>query len=749
MPRTIRAPFNFVPLNDKVYIPEWWNQVSQDIPFSDGEDGVIDVEIINLSPLFVRDGHGHGNKTNFSAHIIENDEKRYFIPATSIKGMLRSVMEILSFSKLLPNQFTDSYIGYRTFGGNSTDGGAYTRKMENVKSGWLVKKGNDFILYPCLRDFVKVPINAVKEQFREYDKGSSSWENNSKLKYPIVSNDGQNWKLVCTGYIDGKKKEYLFSEETKKGIVLSKEVIDKFITVYDPTPNFKPKKDSDDEHKKDGYLNWLYDGKTIAVFYLEENNGNIDSIGLSKMMRFPYKYNVGSIVRKQQKSDSRRDLCEVIWGNVNSNDDSSIKGRIQICNAFCTEIIDDSQLCGIKGVVLGSPRASYYPLYLKQTQQPYKDYNSSDALLSGRKRYRIHEENIPDDDLLPQGNENEKTKSHFNAVPANKTFKFQIRFHNLRKVEIGALLSALTFHNTDGTYHNIGAVKSFGYGKVKVVNNIRLSNLKYDMMSYLSAFELEMERFTKENLRSPWIDSEQLKTLFAIARGHEKNELKMMTLEEYGEAKKNNNFSWLTENFFAINSSISDKERLSLRKDNFKRDNAELFDNLKMFIQEQKYEDAQGVLRWIVNKGNIAGVDVDEEEQMLQNIGEKIKQKQEKEDYIRKQREEEEKRKKLEAGLGTQLESKFEFGPNVGKFKIQGVKRCMKEIESWLKKCKRKELNDQEKADFILTLRRLRNECKDKNEQKAWTNYESGSVWLAIRKYINDESLTKQFFDEK
>lgn len=79
----ITAPYNFVPLNEKVFYPSWSEQVTQDLPFSDSEDGVIEVKIKNVSPLFTRDGA----LNEHSAHIMGKDGKRhYFIPGTTIKG---------------------------------------------------------------------------------------------------------------------------------------------------------------------------------------------------------------------------------------------------------------------------------------------------------------------------------------------------------------------------------------------------------------------------------------------------------------------------------------------------------------------------------------------------------------------------------------------------------------------------------------------------------------------------------------
>ena len=53
--KTIKSPYNFVPLNKQVYIPDWWDKVSHDIPFEDGIDGSIEVTWKNISPLFIRD----------------------------------------------------------------------------------------------------------------------------------------------------------------------------------------------------------------------------------------------------------------------------------------------------------------------------------------------------------------------------------------------------------------------------------------------------------------------------------------------------------------------------------------------------------------------------------------------------------------------------------------------------------------------------------------------------------------------
>ena len=86
MVNRISAPYNFVPLNEFVYIPEWASMVSQDIPFDDGEDGILEVRWKNVSPLCIRDSSCDKEK-GLSMHSVMPDGKRlYFRPGSSLRG---------------------------------------------------------------------------------------------------------------------------------------------------------------------------------------------------------------------------------------------------------------------------------------------------------------------------------------------------------------------------------------------------------------------------------------------------------------------------------------------------------------------------------------------------------------------------------------------------------------------------------------------------------------------------------------
>ena len=109
-------------------------------------------------------------------------------------------------------------------------------------------------------------------------------------------------------------------------------------------------------------------------------------------------------------------------------------------------------------------------------------------------------------------------------------FRGKVCYHNLKKAELGALLSALSFHGTDGCFHNIGMAKSLGYGKIALkldgVDNIE---------EYLKAFEVEVS----EQIEN-WSESEQFKELFSMATEQENSgnsALKYMELKGFADHK--------------------------------------------------------------------------------------------------------------------------------------------------------------------------------------------------------------------
>lgn len=557
MANQIKAPYNFVPINHEVYIPSWGKHISMDVPFSDGEDGLIEVELQNNTPLFIRNGVGASacDKEEYSAHItLPNGEKRYFLPGSSLKGMLRSVMEILAFARLKEDSYNDDFFGFRRFGGNNDPlQTEYIKQMnEGVCCGWLRYdyKRDEYLLDDCGifdSNTCRISIETLREVYPQYKnvEDMNALDKNDVLGYPDI--DGRT--LVCTGKMKGKKHEYLFDKVKNEDIHVDSDVIVKFKTVY------KPSDYKDNLYKK------LNKGERIAVFFKKDNHGKVSVIGLTRNFRYPYKYRISDCIVQPNVGDDP-DLVDCIFGYVNK--ENALKGRVHVGNAFANETVIEDNI--VKGV-LGQPSASYYPLYLRQVNEgKYTTYNDDEAEMAGRKRYRVHAPNALTG--IPKGNGNENVMTEMKPLPAGTTFKLLISVHNLRPIEVGALLSALTFHGTEGPCHNIGQGKSFGFGSLRI-KKLELKNFKYDEHAYLKDFEWEMSKFYDSNHPGElWANSDKVKALLSIAAEHaDAEELELMNLEEYGEYRKNDKYSTLKEATVNAKALVDIRDVLKVRAD--------------------------------------------------------------------------------------------------------------------------------------------------------------------------------------
>jgi|GEM_PF-1877346 len=605
----IKSIYNFAPLNEKVYTPSWGGQVSQDKPFSDGEDGTLTVSFTNVSPIFVRDKNDGGEdneESRLPAHIkLDGDNVRLFIPATSIKGMLRSTMEVLAFGRL--SQYKNRSFGHREVAEKTTGHKKYQEQMENVQCGWLTCTGDDkYYLRPCGVP-EKIRIDELPEEYRGLDGKQSSYERNSYVMqvakgcwYPCVNGKGN---LVCTGKMAKKAHEFLFPLEHHEKIELDMQIVSQFMTIHEQTPDFEK------------LILRLEAGEEIPVFYLE-SKGKVTDMGIARMMKVSYSSTVGSLVNGTQKGNTDGpDLCDIIWGNIRN--DKGLRGRVQVTPAFDTQVTTMTEVLGeTQSGVLGEPKPSFYPTYVDQSKARgnYRNYDNAESI-AGRKHYRVHQGSsvIP----LPQGNDNENTMSHFKPVKAGRTFVCKINVHNLRKVEIGALLSAVTMHNTPDVYHNLGLAKGYGYGKLKV-EITRLDGFKHSLEDYLAAFETEMTKFVRKSYSSSpmWSKRPEITTLMAIHSEHTSDGLSSMDYKECGEVKVQP-LAPLSERLVNANSSISEEK---MKQEGLRDDLKNKYDDYHAAMSDKRWGDAENIIRDIIDSFELRRLPHPEEDEMLNDI---------------------------------------------------------------------------------------------------------------------------------
>lgn len=721
--------YNFVPLNEKVFYPTWADQVSQDEPFSDGEDGYINVTLRNVSPLFIRNGSAdRKNPDPHSAHVMEDGKRRYFLPATSIKGMLRTTLEIMSFGKM--TQYTNRFFSLRDVSGNNgTDSKSYLNDMKYVKPGWLRyddEKG-ELSLKPCEGKLEHIKDEKLLQMYPSFNKVYPSkgviktgWQKNKAIRedcgelYPVYEKSGKKYHLVCTGNMNKKEEDFLFPvDEGHEFMPISdRQVVDAFFTVHEPTPDFSTTKIN--QRGKYGLnqtiKDYLIQGGTLAVFYLpDKKTGKVKAIGLSKLIRMPYPYSIDMIVHAQQKDSdaSKADLAETIFGYTHEGETNALRGRVHIGNAFSDRAVSDSELEGCVSGVLGQPKASFYPFYLKQENNPYKTYKNP-AGIAGRKLYRVHKGNKPTD--LRKGNNNKNVdRNPFYPVPENLTFTLRISVHNLRKVEIGALLSALTLHRTSNVWHNIGLARGYGYGKLEI-GEVKLSpSFTYSVDDYIKEFEYEMTNFTATHLKSKWADTQEVTRLMQIHSEHDDEDLKVMSLVEYKNAKLNKNFARLEESSLVkAVSSLSKEDYNRKLKEPWLAAHQSFYAEAQALLASGRYDEAYEKYETIIRELNKYGFDDTDEKKLMDTVREMQKadldRRLQKEQELKRQA----RQQKLVAGLGAELDAVFpESTPKAGQYKVTDFNGMNKRTEQWMKKVKEAELTDEEKEAYASTFHRL------------------------------------------
>lgn len=562
----ITAPFNFVPLSDKVFFPPWAEDVSHDVPFKDGESGVIDITITAKSPIFIRN---HSSDRDNPSTEFCNHNGQYYIPGSSVKGMVRNVLEIMSFSKLNKNSYDDNTYAVRDL---SSAQNFYMKQMNLIDApftqcGWLKIVDGNYVIEDCgtpgrinhtqidyalgiefakhfkLNDFdakdttqktseykynlvnnkihtITVGEMYLSESNRKYDKREFyKYDKNGKNVAQLILT-GQPTPRKNTGKMgDGKGFEFLFFD-SKNELKIDQEVVENFKFAYFDKRDTEPKESPDWKYWKEK----LYSGEKIPVFF-QKNGSKILHFGLSYLYKLPYEHSIKDGLSKIH-FDDRADLAESIFGYINKVEHKALKGRVQFSHFKATT---KAQSLTERIEILGTPRASYYPIYIRQYNTDFKTYMDSNFSIAGRKRYPIHKGNKT---VKTENTGNENVGTKFIPLKDGVVFKGKLRYHNLKKSELGAILSALTFHNTKDTFHNIGMAKSLGYGKI----DIKLEGIK-NIETYLREFEMHI---TEQILE--WSSSNQLKELVSMAveqNNGNNSKLQYLTLKDFANNKSN------------------------------------------------------------------------------------------------------------------------------------------------------------------------------------------------------------------
>lgn len=543
----VRAPFNFVPISDEVHLVPWGEQISQDLPFSDGLSGEIALEIKTETPLFV----GSGEEGRFV-----QVKGRHFIPATSIKGEVRQLLEILSFSRMSVDP------RMRFAQREWKDEEIYTLKGDqgSVRGGFLRRVGSGYEIVDCGR-----PYRVSQEELdKKLGDKAFFWETFSEeqgvrlnelqdgidpklasYKYHLLEQCGASEEIltlnsfrmlpgsqrrvafdpfgevegyvVFTGQPDnvkigkaservgvkgaGKFYEFVFGKETGEVVKLSRELFDQYKFIYQ-------RKDNAEEWSR--ISRELNSDDGVPVFFRVDANGKLKDFGFALLYKEVYQNRPMDLLPKKHKESEGLDFAQAIFGYVADKDGEALKGRVHFSHAFAEE--GSVKVMEPVRLILNSPKASFYPFYIDQDGGDLKSYDSPGARLKGWKRYHVQESvwNAPENNKV-----NEAVYSTITPLKEGATFRGKVRFHNLRPVELGALLSALTFHgNERECFHQLGQAKPYGYGLCRYEVQLNLPENEHDATYYMGLFEQMMSE------TMDWHKTAQVQELCLLA--HEK-----------------------------------------------------------------------------------------------------------------------------------------------------------------------------------------------------------------------------------
>lgn len=457
--RTSRAPYNFVPLPERVVaavespasLPRHDTYTDPTYPHS----GWIEVRLTTKSPLFIRapltrthydyqesrperDVTGSTTNTDFKRRVknISNffhrgDDRYPVIPGSTLRGMLRTLIEIAGYGKL--TEVTERSLVYRAVGDTSSLGTWYRRQMlgnnmgagatrilnypsHRVHGGYLCKHHGHWAIRPARSDaatfeeslihldyghapsWVDSGSQMVHDVFikpeprRREDRG----HDNLSLQLARTStgvlaaqpgvDKPEGWlpaKLVVSGHMEGDNEKHMHcaiyeADETAPPILIDDAVWAQYGLDRDMT------RASDRETRR-------LEKAGDPLFYLLDDQNNLVFFGPTMMFRIPYRNRVIDLVPPPLRNPVDIDLADAIFGYIRKPENfpsnalppqgdrsRTYAGRVSVSDAVL-ETEENSEIPftpAFSPRILASPKATAFQHYLVQSNDCVTDQES-------------------------------------------------------------------------------------------------------------------------------------------------------------------------------------------------------------------------------------------------------------------------------------------------------------------------------------------------------------------------------------
>lgn len=575
--REALAPYNFIPLPEKVVLAER-EHPGMDQSHYFGNSGYIDCVLETRSPLYIRTGMtpdfftawaenprgmmADNSARNTNAEFFHSSDGAPRIPGSSLRGMLRSMVEIISYGKI--NWVSNDPLVFREVGGRSSLGESYRARLMKISgqtmiplmcAGYIEKNGDDFYIIPAKKmgngdpfyriewqeDFTSLPKwiagkNTYKIQVRPGAYPSRG------VKVAIATNGGTEDGVLAKSGDMKKIKRYEavigLPDSSKSKISIPHSLV----TAY---------REQLSKEAKD----FLGDGGVLVnqhpIFYLMED-GKLTFFAHNMMMRLPYKNTPLDLVPSHLRDNTQTDLADAIFGFVResqknkSTEQKSTAGRISVGDAVLIpdqkEIFVSEKPISLK--ILGSPKPTTFQHYLTQKSDQQKQLSTYDDLNStvirGHKLYWHRGDPDVKRDLSENTEpfwQNDTQHTQVRPVKAGIKFHFRVRFDNLSDVELGCLMWTLKLPAGDQKEycHKLGMGKPLGMGSVRINPELylidrqerysklfseddwNLSEKNQDSQKYIQSFETYiLKNLAPEVSTASFIQLQNIRMLLAM-----------------------------------------------------------------------------------------------------------------------------------------------------------------------------------------------------------------------------------------
>lgn len=451
--RKSRAPYNFVPLPERVVLAV---DSAKELPPHDrfGTEGYthsgwFEVELKTETPLYIRAPLSSGNfakqgtkedEAGLTKNIPDffhrgedpagNAPRRPVIPGSSLRGMLRSLVEIIGYGKM--TQVLDRPLVYRAVGDTSSLGTWYRTQTlgpnksrlpalhfdypsTDLRAGFLCKHNGDWAIRPGRCDavtgyesFVHVEMHTIPANCRGQAVCEVYVQPAPRRPTPR-SNPNLTLDIAVTGGIGRRTPGMAAPEEMLPAVLVqSARIASKHmqcaIFESDPVSPSAPIPippemwenyiDDRDLHRGGGGGARSLRNPGDPLFYLLDNAGHLVFFGPTMMFRLPYRNSPLDLIPEPLRRPLDIDFADAIFGYIRRKDDFkpnapprqgdpawAYAGRVSVSDAH---LAPDEQLQGLfldplTPAILSTPKPTTFQHYLVQPKHQKEDLSHFDS----------------------------------------------------------------------------------------------------------------------------------------------------------------------------------------------------------------------------------------------------------------------------------------------------------------------------------------------------------------------------------